>query len=320
MTRLARCPRSARPQKKDTPVKHPSSRPSSLMTALATAAVAAVLTLAVPAIAQAATPAGPGIAPAAPAGPPTGWVRLGHLSPKTPPVDIYLAPFGQAEKVAFHKAAYGNVTPYTTLQPGAYTVSMRPADASPTSTPALSANIDIKPGVSYTALVFENGPDGTIKPTLLTDDLTAPAAGTGKVRIVEAATGKAPIDITAVGGPVLASGLKYGDSSAYTTVPEGRWSLALKSGANTTQDSVDVRSGSVSTVVVVDTPGVGLKLTPLKDSAGTASAPAGGVATGGGSTAPADPMYDMATFLLPALLAGGMVGSLTVWVRRRARV
>jgi hypothetical protein len=271
--------------------------------------VATLLTLAVPVVAQAATPA-------APASAPNGWVRLGHLSPKTPPVDIYLAPFGQPEKVAFRKAAYGNVTPYSSLPQGAYTVSMRPADAPATSTPALSANVDVKEGVSYTALVFENGQNGTIKPTLLTDDLVAPAAGSAKVRVVEAATGKAPVEISAVGGPTLATGLNYGDTSSYNAMPEGHWNLNIKEGANSTQATLDVRSGSVNTVVVIDSPS-GLKVTELKDSTGAtkAQAPAGGIATGAGGTAPEPPIA-----LLPALLVGALVGSCTVLIlRRRAR-
>ncbi len=276
-----------------------------LLPTLVVTIVVTMLTLVIPATAQAATLG-------APASAPTGWVRLGHLSPKTPPVDIYLAPFGQPEKVAFRKAAYGNVTPYSPLPQGAYTVSMRPADAPPTSTPALSANVDIKEGVAYTALVFENGQNGTIKPTLLTDDLKAPAAGEGKVRVVEAATGKPPVEVTTVGGPSLATGLNYGDSSQYTTLPEGHWNLSIKDGANTTQGSADIRSGSVNTVVVVDSP-TGLKLTTLKDSTGNtkAQAPAGGIATGAGGTAPAP------FGIVPALVFGALGGVFATWAARR---
>ena len=283
--------------------------------ALTTAVVATLLTLALPGVAQAGT--AQAATPNAPASAPTGWVRLGHLSPKTPPVDIYLAPFGQPEKVAFRKAGYGNVTPYSALPQGAYTVSMRPADAPATSTPALSANVEVKQGTAYTALVFENGENGTIKPTLLTDDLEAPPSGSGKVRVVEAATGKAPVEVSAVGGPTLATGLNYGDSSQYNSVPEGRYNLSIKEGANATQANIDVRSGSVNTILVIDSPS-GLKVTPLKDSTGSTAAqsPTGGIATGGGGTAPEGGV----PALVPALLVGALAGSCTVFaLRRRAQ-
>ncbi|MGQ0480126.1 MAG: DUF4397 domain-containing protein [Pseudonocardia sp.] len=283
-------------------------RNKTLLASLATTVAAALLTLAGGGVAQAAVAEAPAAAP-------TGWVRLGHLSPKTPPVDIYLAPFGQPEKVAFRKAAYGNVTPYSSLPPGAYTVSMRPADAPATSTPALSANVEVKAGVSYTALVFENGQDGTIKPTVLTDDLVAPSSGNGKVRVVQAVTGKAPMEVAAVGGPTLATGLNYGDTSQYVTIPEGRWTMAIKDGATTTDATLDVRSGSVNTVMVVNTPGSGLKLAPLRDSAGSTQAPTGGIDTGAGGSIP-----QPAVALLPALLVGALAGSATVLVlRRRSR-
>ncbi|MDT7657369.1 MAG: hypothetical protein QOF38_2084, partial [Pseudonocardiales bacterium] len=78
--------------------------------------VATVLMLTAPALALAAPAPKPAPAPGAP----SGWVRLGHLSPKTPPVDIYLSPFGLPQRVAFRQAAYGVVTPYKTLAPGTY--------------------------------------------------------------------------------------------------------------------------------------------------------------------------------------------------------
>jgi Domain of unknown function (DUF4397) len=263
--------------------------------------VAVLLMLAAPALALAAPAPAPGVAPGAP----SGWVRLGHLSPKTPPVDIYLSPFGQPQRVAFRQAAYGAVTPYTTLAPGTYTVSMRPANAPASSPPALSANVDVKADTANTMLVFENGPNGTIRGQMLTDDLSAPAAGAGKVRVVQGAPDPDAIEVNAVGGPALASGLKYGDAGQYVTVPQGHWNVALRSGETVTPAAIDVRSASVCTVVVVHKPS-GLTLTELPDAAGTASAPAGGAETGGGGTAPG-------SFpLVPVLIVGLAVGALTV--------
>jgi hypothetical protein len=244
---------------------------------------------------------------ASPKGSPNGWVRLGHLSPNTPAVDIYLAPFGKAERVVFRKAGYGNVTPYSALAPGTYTVSMRPASAPADSPAALSANVQVKAGTSSTMMVFQNGPNGTIRGQLFTDDLTPPAQGSGLVRVVQGAPEPATLTVAgAQGGATLADNLKYGDASRYITLPKGQQSLVLRSGSTTTPVTVDVTAGSVSTVVVINKPGGGLTAKQLRDSTAVAAAPTGAANTGGGGTA------TQPVLTLTSALAALAVGTLSV--------
>jgi hypothetical protein len=285
--------------------KSRSTRRLSVRVAAASVA-AAFLALVTPAVALASAPAP---APTAP-GSPSGWVRLGHLSPKTPPVDIYLSPFGQPQRVAFREAAYGAVTPYSSLAPGTYTVSMRPANAPASSPPALSANVDVKANTANTMLVFENGPNGTIRGQLLTDDLSAPPPGDGKVRLVNGTPKVITMDVSAVGGPTLASGLKYGDITNYVPLREGHWNIAVKNGDQTIASAMDMRAARACTLVAVEKPGAGLTLTQLPDSTGTASAPAGGADTGAGGT------VERPMPVLPMLLVALVVGALTVTVSR----
>ena len=62
----------------------------------------------------------------------SGWVRLAHLSPDTPSVDVYLYSFGNPEaKIVLDHVGYGAVSPYQRLSVGRYTVAMRGDDASP---------------------------------------------------------------------------------------------------------------------------------------------------------------------------------------------
>ena len=59
------------------------------------------------AVAAAASPA----ASAAPAAGPVGWVRIAHLSPEAPAMDMYLYPFGNpASPVVLKDVSYGNVS------------------------------------------------------------------------------------------------------------------------------------------------------------------------------------------------------------------
>ncbi|MET9001012.1 DUF4397 domain-containing protein [Amycolatopsis sp. NPDC004169] len=266
------------------------------------AAAAALLLVALtPVTAEAVTAPGPGV----------GWIRVGHLSPKVPPVDISFAPFGQAEKVVIRKAGYGAVTPYSSLDPGKYTLSMRPADAAAGTPPALSATIEIAERSAYSLLVFANGPGSTLKGTLVTDDLTAPAAGKGRLRIVEGSAAIAPVTVDGP-GVLLAQDAPYGFTSPYVDVPQGRWPLQLRSGTAKTTPEVDVKAGSSTTVFVLENNGV-LKANPISDGASLPEPPKLGVETGGGGTAPPP-----GTPLWPAFAAVGLLAALVVG-RRAAR-
>lgn len=258
-------------------------------------AAALLLTALTPLPAGAATAPGPGV----------GWIRVGHLSPKVPPVDIYFAPFGQAEKVVIRKAGYGAVTPYSSLGPGKYTLSMRPADAAPTTPPALTATIDVAERSAYSLLVFTNGPGETLKGDLITDDLTPPAAGKGRVRVVEGSAAIAPVTVSAPQGVTLAKDATYGQTSSYVDVPEGRWPLQLSGGAVKSAADVDVKAGSSTTVLVTENGGT-LKANPISDGASLPEPPRLGVETGGGGTvsSPVWPAFVAAAALLAALLAG----------------
>src|SRR5262245_64878993 len=69
-----------------------------------------------------------------------GHVRLAHLSPDTPAVDVYLYPFGgSTPKLVLKAVPYGGVSPYERLAVGQYTVAMRPAGAAASTPPVLSA-------------------------------------------------------------------------------------------------------------------------------------------------------------------------------------
>ncbi|MEV7551164.1 DUF4397 domain-containing protein [Amycolatopsis sp. NPDC089917] len=236
-------------------------------------------------------------------GPGVGWIRVGHLSPKAPPVDIYFAAFGEPEKVVIRKAGYGAVTPYSSVAPGAYTVSMRPADAAASSPPALSATIEIKEERAHSLLVFANGPGGTLRGDLVQDDLTAPAAGNGRVRLVQGSAALTPVSVTGQDGKSVVSGAVYGATTPYTELREGRWSLKLTSGDTTSESTVDVKAGSTTSLLVTEN-GTGLRTEAIADGAALPNPPKLGVETGGGGTAPKSlPWWPFAALPVLALLA-----------------
>src|SRR5438552_5053434 len=81
----------------------------------------------------------------------TGWIRLAHLSPNTPPVDVYLYSFGNSNaQIVLHHVAYGTVSPYEAVTPGEYSVAMRNAGAAASSQPVLSTSVSVKANHAYT--------------------------------------------------------------------------------------------------------------------------------------------------------------------------
>src|SRR6516164_7469171 len=76
-----------------------------------------------------------------------GWIQLAHLSPNTPPVDVYLYSFGGSKAmIVLHHVGYGAVSPYEQVATGEYTVAMRGAGAPPSSPPVLSTSVSIAAG------------------------------------------------------------------------------------------------------------------------------------------------------------------------------
>jgi hypothetical protein len=164
--------------------------------------------------------------------------------------------------------------------------------------------IDLKAGSAQSLLVFETGPNGGLQGKLVTDELTAPAAGSGRLRLVQGAEG-AGLTVTASGGTELARDVAYGTTTPYSEVPSGHWDLQLKAGNSQANASVDIAPASITTVLVIMKDGT-LSITSIADSTGSATTPVGGVQTGAGGTEPASYAWLLAAFLAAVALAGAV--------------
>ncbi len=134
----------------------------------------------------------------------TGYLRLAHLSPNTPPVDVYLYSVGNSNAmVVVHHVAYGTVSHYQTVPVGDYTVAMRAAGKPSSSPPVLSTTVKIEAGHAYT--VAGVGPASGLRLAVLHDTLTTPK-GRSLVRVIQASLIEKKVTVTA-GGKMLASNL-----------------------------------------------------------------------------------------------------------------
>lgn len=216
----------------------------------------------------------------------SGMLRLAHLSPDTPAVDVYLdsvsTPGQMTTLVAMPGVGYGTVSDYHDVPPGVYAVSMRDAGADPDSPPVLSTTVQVTPGSAHTIAGVGHFSDLGLK--VLDDDLTPPSSGQARVRVVSAAAGAPMLDASA-GGVPLATGLAFAQTGGYATVPGDTAQLELTVEGNSTELPLDLAAGSVYSLLVLDRPEGGLTVRTVLDAAGTGVMPTGGVETGAGGTA-----------------------------------
>lgn len=278
------------------------------LTAAAATVVAALATLV----------GGAAAAQAAP-GDDSGWIRAGHLAPRTPEADVRLTSFAGGDVVTLKGVGYGEISDYSRVPTGLYTVALTEPAA---ERPMVSRSVRVTPGSAIT--VVATGQRSDVRTKVVYDDLTPPPAGQARVRLLSGTAGGATVDAQVVDGPLLAEDVAPGTATGYAEVDAQTWSIEL-TGAD--QDSsvtaVPVRAGGVYTLLALDASGGELVLEPVVDSAGTTSMPSGGVETGGGGLATtretsADPAAGdiSGPLALTALvLVGGLIARM---VRRRA--
>jgi uncharacterized protein DUF4397 len=231
-----------------------------------------------------------------------GWVRLAHLSPNTPPVDVYLYSFGDpTARLVLHHVAYGTVSPYEQVPAGDYTVSMRAAGAAPTARPVLSTGFWVSHGDAYT--VAGMGPASGLRLQVLKNTLAVPPQH-AMVRVIEASLRQHSVRVT-FGRRVIAPQLQFGRATTYREVAAGTRVVRVTGGSEHASLDVKLAADTIHTLVVLDGPGH-LRITDLADAAGSGIRPTGGADTGLGGTAPRpapSPLPWLAVISAGALLA-----------------
>lgn len=159
------------------------------------------------------------IAPAAFAQSGTAKVRVIHASPDAPAVDVIVNGNRALTNVPFFAASA-----YLDLPAGSYDIQVVPAGA--TSPVVIDAKgVRIEAGKAYT--IAATGKLAEIKPTILIDDLSAPAAGKAHVRVIHFSPDAPAVDIKVAGGPTLISNLAFPQASNYLPVDAGSYNLQV---------------------------------------------------------------------------------------------
>jgi Domain of unknown function (DUF4397) len=278
--------------------------PARLLCGAIAAAVTTLLTMA--------AIAGPASAASSSASSGYGWLRLAHLSPNTPAVDVYLYSVGDpTAEIVLRHVAYGTESPYERVASGDYTVAMRPAGALASTKPVLSTLVDVAAGHAYT--VAGMGPFKALRLQVLQDRLTTPP-GKALVRIIQSSLLQKRVTVR-LGTRTIASQLPFGTATGYRVVSPGTLTAQVRGSSEHAAVMVAMPAGSIHTIVVLDHPG-GLAIQVLEDAAGSSAIPAGAAATGLGGTA-ARPGPSLVPWFAVALLGLALAGGGAARLRLR---
>jgi len=241
------------------------------------------------------------------------WVRIAHLSPKAPAMDIYLYPFGEpGQPIVLRDVSYGDVSAYMAVSPGQYSVAMRGFGASPSSPPVLVTSFMVSARTPYTVAAL--GPDPGLRVEVLKDQIIAPS-GRALIRVVQASLKEHQVTVS-YGPDVLARQLAFGSATSYVAVSPGARTVRFTAAGARGATPVRLGADTVHTIVVLDD-SAGLKADPLLDAAGSQIMPKGGPAAGFGGTAPRLP-GNPAPWLL-TIAAGALLTSAGFTGLRRSR-
>jgi len=249
-----------------------------------------------------------------------GYVRLAHLSPDTPNVDVYLDKVGDASfsEQVFQHVGYGVMSKYLALPVGTYSIAMRKENDPPATQPVITTQVTVDAGGAYT--VAGVGQFASLGLKVINDDLSRPTSGRSKVRIIEASIKAPTIDVSLPDGTVIGSNVAFASTTQYQLVAPGTWNLKLqpKPAGKSATLPCSLKAGSVYSVLVLDGPS-GLKLMLLDDASGSTGAPNGGVETGlGGEAVAVSGQSVMGTLLMVIVGVAVLAGLVIVAVRLRS--
>ena len=262
-------------------------------------ALAMALALAAPALAQAGE----------------AQVRVAHLAPDAPNVDVYV----NGEPV-LTDVPYTTISDYLPLPAGTQQVTVYAAGD--TSAPVIDAPVEVAAGGAYTVAAVGLVADGSLTAQVYEDDLRAPSAGIAKVRVVHASPDAGPVDVVPRGGDPLVEGLAFPDATPYAEVPAGTYTLDVNPAGTddavlTVPDAALADGGVYSAFAVGTVYADSLQVLLVQDNASTSagasasvSAIASASATASASaSASAEPLPDTGGSSLALTAALGLVAS-----------
>ncbi|MBB6096729.1 hypothetical protein HNR42_000141 [Deinobacterium chartae] len=151
-------------------------------------------------------------------------LRVAHLSPDAPNVDVYL----DGQKV-LDNVAFKTVTPYVKVTAGEHAVVV--TKAGDMNSKVIEETFSAEDGAFYT--LGAAGKLADLALVIYSDDLTAAAAGEARVQFVHAGTETGAVDVAVQGQEPAVSALDFPGGSDPMVLPAGNYSFEVRPTATT---------------------------------------------------------------------------------------
>ncbi|MEL7239644.1 MAG: DUF4397 domain-containing protein, partial [Planctomycetota bacterium] len=183
-------------------------------------------------------------------------VRVAHLSPNTPTVDVLAGLSGQSKGLLFDAASYPSITPYLPVPTGTYDIDVV-LDSDNSVVGIDVDNFAIDADTDYTiAAVGLLGGDPALQALPLVDDNTIDESN-ARVRFVHASSNAPTVDIDAVGVGTVFDDVDRFTSGGYISVPGGTYDFDVflsddrDAGSVLDLDGIVLDNGTVYTVYAI---------------------------------------------------------------------
>ncbi len=179
----------------------------------------------------------------------TAQVRVAHLSPDGPEVDVWI---NRARVEALTRLPFKAVSPYQSLPAGEIKVWVVPTGRMEPR--VIEARVRLEAGRFYTVAAV--GPLAQIRPAVILDGAVPPAQGQVGLRVLHAVPNFPGLDIRIRDGigPLLFQNLTFPNASDYRFLDAGAYALAIFAAGDTTRGipipEVRLEAGKSYTVIV----------------------------------------------------------------------
>lgn len=169
-------------------------------------------------------------------------LRVGHLSPDAPEVDVYVNDQLTLESVPY--LAFSN---YLTVESGTYNIKVTPANS---NMAVIDANVTLDANVNYSVVAMGLLSNNTLAPYVFIDDLVE--GGQAKVRFIHGSPNAPAVDVRLRNGGILFGNTMFGLAAAGIEVGAGTYDFDVNvAGTNDIAlliDDVPLNNGTNYTV------------------------------------------------------------------------
>ncbi len=176
-------------------------------------------------------------------------VRVAHLSPDAPSVDVWVD-----GEIALANVPFKTVSEYLNLSKGEHQIQVTPTGE--TEPVVIDAVVNLDGDTAYTVAATGLLSENDLQPTIFVDDRT-PVEGKAKVRVIHTSPDAPAVDINVANGPTIISDLEFRSASETLILDSGVVHLEVRVSENSALalevPGVELEAGKILTVFAVGT-------------------------------------------------------------------